>query len=239
LHVLFFAARGADFNSLGDVLKECWLSILDMNGRSASDDIGVQLSDRRGDVARYIAKFGHEPKPNRWTVEHELIKSPSKLGKSEHRTPTQLLRDYMRGDRGAGNLWREYSLAFKGKRQLVWSRGLRRALGLDKEKSDEELAKATDEPSVLLGQISLAQWRVILANDARAEVLEVASSGDAGALAEFLQSFTVKPLPARKTFDVHKQAEVKNLDKARDRRVERNEFFNHVIGAASAAPFLV
>lgn len=237
LHVLFFAARGADFAGLGGILKERWLSILDTNGCSASDEVGVQLSDRRGDVARYIAKFGHEPKQNRWTVEHELTKAPSKLGTSDHRTPTQLLRDYVNGDKGTGNLWREYALTFKGKRQLVWSRGLRHALGLDKEKTDEELAKSTDEPSVLLGQISLAQWRVILANDARAEVLEVASSGDAGALAEFIQTFTVKTLPARKAQDMTKLHQVKALDSARERRKIRKECFDRMLSRAEGVPF--
>jgi hypothetical protein len=231
LHVLFFCAGGADFSKLGDVLKERWLAVLNVHGRSASDDVGVQISDRRGDVVRYIQKFGHEPKPDRWAIEHELVKAPSKLGSSEHRTPTQLLRDYVQGDRGAGNLWREYAVTFKGKRQLVWSRGLRVALGLAQEKTDEEIAKETDEPSILLATLSLAQWRAVLGNDLRGELLKVADSGNADKVQVFIESLGVKALPVREgraICDEERMGQIVNLEGARQRRIEVNEWFDRM-----------
>jgi hypothetical protein len=191
LHVLFFANGDIDLSGFGDVLKERWLSVLAVHGRTASEEHGVKISDRRGDVARYVAKFGYEPKAKLWTVEHELTKSPSKLGTSEHRTPMQLLRDYMLGDVRSGELWKTYVSSFKGKRQLVWSRGLRHALGLDEEKTDEELAGIADEPSVLLATLSLEQWRAVLEKDLRGELLKVADSGNAGKVQVFVESLGV------------------------------------------------
>jgi hypothetical protein len=236
LHVLFFANGDTDLAGLGDVLKERWLSVLTVHGRSASEGNGVQVSDRRGDVARYVSKFGPEPKATRWTVEHELTKAPSKMGTSEHRTPTQLLRDYtLAGDRRAGELWKTYALSFKGKKQLVWSRGLRAALGLDIELTDEELAKKTDEPSVLLAILSLAQWRAVLGNDLRGELLKVADSGDAAKVAAFINSLGVKPLPTRASrsiCDAERLGQLVNLDKARARRVEMNDWFARVAADA-------
>jgi len=62
---------------------------------------------------------------------------------------------------------------------LHWSKGLRkRLLDTEEEQTDEELVAANMDDAVLLGLITRAQWRVVLANDARGELLEVARSGD-------------------------------------------------------------
>jgi hypothetical protein len=134
-----------------------------------------------------------------------------------------LLRDYLLGDRRAGELWKTYALSFKGKKQLVWSRGLRVALGLDIELTDEELATATDEPSTMLATLSFAQWRAVLGNDLRGELLKVAGRGDA-----FIDELGVKALPVRQNraiCDEVRLGELVNMEKARGRRIEVNEWF--------------
>lgn len=228
LHVLMFFRDGVDVAALGDALTDRWLSSLAKHGRKADREHGVQISDRKGDVAAYIQKFGHDPKPNRWTVEHELTKSPVKRGFGEHRTPMQLLRDYLHGDKRAGNLWREYARVFKGRHQLQWSRKLRALLGLGKEATDAELAEATEQDAVLLAQLSLKQWRVILANDARGELLEVAHSGDAAKVRAFVDSLTGDlALPVRDTraaCDAVLLGAVVHLDRARRNRVDLIKF---------------
>jgi hypothetical protein len=85
-------------------------------------------------------------------------------------------------------VFQEYAAWFKRKRQLFWSKGLRaRLLGKDEEKTDEELAAEQMEEAVLLGRLTRTQWRVVLANDARGELLEVAHSGDWHKVKRFLR----------------------------------------------------
>ena len=229
LHVLMFFREGADLSGLADALADRWLSSLAKQGRTADREHGLQVSDRKGDVARYVAKFGHNPSPNHWTVEHELVKSPAKMGAGEHKTPMQLLRDYLHGNKRAGYLFKEYAQVFKGRHQLQWSRGLRALLGLTKEASDQELAERAEQDAALLAMLSLKQWRIILAHDARGEVLEVAHSGDVGKLRAFVDDLTGDlSLPVRASrsiCDETRLGEVVNLEKVRGRRIERNEFF--------------
>jgi hypothetical protein len=55
-----------------------------------------------------------------------------------------------------------------------------------------EIAARADEPAVLLVALTRVQWNVILGNDARGEVLEVASSGDVEQLLKFLHDIGVE-----------------------------------------------
>jgi hypothetical protein len=192
----------------------------------ADREHGLQISDRKGDVARYIAKFGRDPKPNRWTVEHELVKSPAKVGTGEHKTPMQLLRDYMMGDKRAGYLFKEYAQVFKRRHQLQWSRGLRDLLGLGQEATDQELAERAEQDAALLAMLSLKQWRVILAHDARGEVLEVAHGGDAAKLRDYVDSLTGDAIKTqgRVGRNAENGAAAARLDGRRKVRKARNDF---------------
>ena len=120
-----------------------------------------------------------------------MTKSVIKQGKKGGRTPQQLLMDYFNGDIHSGALWAEYARNFKGQAQLYWSRGLRAECGLTIEKTDEELAVEQDEIAIILASLSPGAWRIVVANDARAELLAVAGSGDRFAVAAFLRSLGV------------------------------------------------
>lgn len=191
-HSLFFFEGSACLDGAETFLKTEWIRSLEKLGYSASDDHGVDFRTAARDVAAYVAKIGHEPldkkRPGRWTMEHEVTKSQTKIARNgKGRSPTELLSAFAVGDKASGKLWREYARHFKGRRQLVWSRGMRAALHLDREESDEEIARRTEEDSILLAMLPLSVWRVILGNDARGEVLEIASSGDVGELLAFLR----------------------------------------------------
>ncbi|MBI5651164.1 MAG: protein rep [Chloroflexi bacterium] len=192
LHVLMFFCKGANLDAVEEFLKTRWLYVLDRNGATASYRRGVDFRTADRDVAEYVAKFGHEPvnlkRPGKWTMEHELTKGVAKIARgAKGKSPTQLLADFVDGDRASAMLWQEYARAFKGKRQLVWSRGLRTKLGLGYEETDEAIAKREDEQAVRLLSLTLRQWRTVLGNDARGEVLEIASSGDRDQVLEFLE----------------------------------------------------
>ena len=61
------------------------------------------------------------------------------------------------------------------------------------EQSDQEIAEATSEEAILLARLDLAAWAIVLANDARYELLEVASSGDVEEIRKFLAMLGVGP----------------------------------------------
>ena len=63
---------------------------------------------------------------SKWGLEHEMTKGHIKKGKTDSKTPFDLLRDYAEGDENAGKLFRIYFEAFKGTRQLNWSKGLKK-----------------------------------------------------------------------------------------------------------------
>jgi hypothetical protein len=93
------------------------------------------------------------------------------------RTPFDLLRAYLYDeDKHAMGLFKGYAEAFKGKRQLVWSKGLKEHFRIGEE-SDEEIAARQDDRAFLLGEITVDEWRKILRFDVRGEVLELARHG--------------------------------------------------------------
>jgi hypothetical protein len=190
-HVLFFVGPGVDVEVFTQQLRDRWMASAARVGRYASPQWGLHVTAASADVAAYVAKWGKEPK---WTVAHELAKAGSKGGRGGSSSMLQLLEYYVvMGDVEAGQRWREYALAFKGKHQLVYSNGLRSLLGLDAEqKTDQQIAEEAIEDAIVLALLDLAAWRVVLGNDARAELLTVACSGDPALVRSFLVGLGVQ-----------------------------------------------
>lgn len=170
-----------------------------------SERHGVTLED--GDkAARYVAKMGLEDPAEglavferggsrsmhpgqgavqsegqgRWTLGHEMTKGHSKRARnSDGGTPFDMLRAQLLpgGDSRARALFREFAFAFKGRKQLQWSRGLRELLGLGQAPSDEEVAHETDAESVFLSMLTPEQWAAVKRLNLRGELLEIASLG--------------------------------------------------------------
>lgn len=179
-----------------------------------TNEHGFDFAPTRGAVADYIAKWGHEPEARPWGVEDEATKAHSKSArvvisgakKHVHLTPFQMLALLDEGithvyGHDLAALFRAYAKATKGKPQLRWSRGLRAALGLKKEKTDEELLEEGSETSVCLGKIKRKHWREgILANDARADLLLYVRkvAGDFDKVAAWLALLGVRLIKPRK-----------------------------------------
>lgn len=183
LHVLMFMDREIPILTFEQAMKDRWARAVASAGRYASWEHGCDVRFSDSDISNYIAKWGQDPG---WTTAHELTKAVTKTGRRKGRTPTQLLADYLAGDGDAGRLWLQYAVNFKGERQLRWSSGLRARLGLEKEKSDEEIAIEQEEVAIILSSLSTGAWRIVLANDARGELLEVAAGGDPAQVEAFL-----------------------------------------------------
>lgn len=180
---------------------------------------GAQALDR---VAGYFAKqttdAGHMPAP---AMAAEMSNAAGKQGLTSL-TPGQILswamvgEEYVvqlwgsprprakgRGTQGqeyARHLYREYELGMKGRRQIAWSRGMREALGIGRELSDEELAareEAVEQATAAtLVSITGTDWRTFCARPGRrAELHARAATATRGELVEWLSTFGIAATP--------------------------------------------
>ena len=138
---------------------------------------GLKFDDG-SQAAKYVSK---------WGLEDEMTKGHTK--KALHgETPFDFLRAIVanKDDKQAAALFIEFGKAFKGKRQLHWSKGLKKRYAVT-DKTDEVLSAETDDKARLLGLITLDQWRDVLAVDGRGVVLSVAASGGWESVAVYLE----------------------------------------------------
>jgi hypothetical protein len=110
----------------------------------------------------------------KWGLAEEMTKAHVKKGTVSSRTPWDLLRAAATGDVQAGRLFQEFVIVFKGARQLSWSRGLRKTLGLDDELADQDIVDTPDTEAKLLFELNIVQWAAVCAQDMRAELLRAA-----------------------------------------------------------------
>lgn len=120
------------------------------------DLVGVMPSADRGAVVTqcsdgaYLAKMGLE-------VSGGLQQTAA----AGHRTAWQIAQHVAAGDVPSRRLWSDYSQALFGARQLVWSRAIRRELGLAPSRSDELVADVPAEPYAerMLIEFDGQEWR--------------------------------------------------------------------------------
>ena len=74
-------------------------------------------------------------------------------------------------DSNYGTLFQEFALAFKGSRQLMWSRGLKNLL-LIADKTDEQLSDETEKDSIELCEVPSFIFNLICKYKQRANFLQ-------------------------------------------------------------------
>lgn len=125
------------------------------------------LTVQGGDYAAHYA--------GKWGMENEMTKSHVKKGRGDRHTPWDFLRLFRDGDEGeqarAGELFQEYADAFRGQRQLVFSKGLKKLYAVE-DLSDEAIAEKQEDNARLLGKLTIEQWRRVLRVDGRGELLK-------------------------------------------------------------------
>ncbi len=162
-HVLLFVGAPMSpceneeaFYSLRAAIRHRWCNrMADKHDRTMSEEFGIRVDPVKADDAdgsgRYLTKVGYE-----------LAMTNTKVGRDEgHRTPFAIAHDAAEtGDMADINLFREWVQASHRKRSISWSNGLREALGLGPERSDEELA--TEDPDgETVAEIDRNLWRAI------------------------------------------------------------------------------
>ena len=197
-HDLVFAT--ADQLDMLQELQMVWIDTLVKTGiadrTQLNDMLKAAFDVQNGDyAAEYVAKFGHEATEasktltnSHWGASHELTKAHAKIGKRlGGRTPFTLLSDFIKGDDESGALFQEFGLHFKGKRQLFWSPKLRKALAVEDEKTDAEIAADEEMPErEFVTSLDSFQWNLVLSRNARFEILKAAQEGGAERVAELL-----------------------------------------------------
>lgn len=163
-HFLLFVASCLDLDALRVAIHLRWQHACGRAGlKLPSLAHGVRLDDG-SKAAKYASK---------WGLESEMTKGHTKKS-TDGETPFDLLRAYLAtGDKQAGILFFEFAQAFKGKRQLHWSARLKKHFGIG-ELNDEELANKQDDKAILLGTLTIEQWRQIIRIEARSLLLDLA-----------------------------------------------------------------
>lgn len=165
-HVLLFLESGMLPDQVKTILAPTWQNACEKRGLPRpSDEHGV---DVRGgyEAAAYVSK---------WGLEHEMTKGHLKASRSaKGASPWALLAEYQetRSKRSAA-LWMAYAGAFKGRRQLCWSKGLRDLLAVV-EMDDAEIVAKEDTTAVVLAELTDDQWRDVLTTQNEASLLQVA-----------------------------------------------------------------
>jgi hypothetical protein len=131
------------------VLLPAWQKACVDAGLKTPNSHGLQIQSANA-ISDYLSN---------WSVDYELTKANSKKGKADSRTPWDMLRDFQEtGDCQSADLFREFHRVFRGRHQLVYSKGLRQKLGLQKEKSDCELNEESNEKSPVVCSIDAERW---------------------------------------------------------------------------------
>jgi hypothetical protein len=187
-HVLFFIDCGNRIAEFYRITRLQWQLQLEMVGASCSYEHGCTLSVVDDSIEAYIAKWGHDPSPDNenvggWGMASEVSRGALKSGRLEGLTPFQILEKYLlNGQYGPaywGRLWREYAYAFKGKRQLTWSRNPdpRKIVGIPVT-DDGEIIEGDEAGYVLLATIEDWEWAAIIHTGSQGMVLDCAARGD-------------------------------------------------------------
>ncbi|GAB3370376.1 protein rep [Massilia agri] len=187
VHSLLFCEKPVQWLEVGNALWSRWAS-------AALREYGwnlprLALDVRGGNTAgEYVGK---------WGLEFEVAGGSLKSARGDSFTPFGLLGQYSEGDKAAGESWVEYATAvsrmgqdrIESSRQLVWSRGLKARFQIA-DLTDEQIAEAQEEPSVLLGSLNFEQWLKVLGQpfDARVVLLQIASVGTFEDVLSFVNS---------------------------------------------------
>lgn len=166
-HVLIFAKPDFAVSAFETGFYPIWRDACISSGLPApSAKHGLRVDD-----GSWAAKYA-----SKWGLEDEMTRSHTKTSKGEKgRSPWDMLREVLKtGCEQSKGRFLVYAHAFKGRRQLYWSNGLRALLGLTNEVTDEELAAMQEENAVELAELTLEQWRAVMFTKSESALLDLA-----------------------------------------------------------------
>jgi hypothetical protein len=204
--LLVEAATDEEAIALVEPLRAVWLDCLikEKLSGTAKRAFHVQSGDS---VSAYISKHGRKSvdreaaagKRPAWGIAEEMTLARTKKGKGNDdddpsRSPWQILRDAHDGDEPSKKLWQEYAIVMHGRKQQIWSDGLKALVGLIEVK-DEDAAEGEeyteDEDEILTGW-DKDEWRRVRRH--RAAIL-AAAEGEGGLPAIQIAASGGRPRP--------------------------------------------
>lgn len=193
-HELWMIAADTDIEALKEKIIKRWLlncikfGLVDARKKRQVADFLKHSVDIKGHVhcSDYLAKMDDS---KHWGVDRELAKSSTKQGRQSGVHPFGLLEiasKFREEDGGkAAQLFREYAFEMRGKRQIFWSHGLKKEVGIV-DKEDEELAEEKEDSAIELGGIPREDWQLVREYGARAHLLDLAENHGWKEIKEFL-----------------------------------------------------
>lgn len=136
-----------DFQSL----VQPWLACLRGYGLDGLSERAFHLAGASF-TGEYVTKWGAG----------EEVTLANRKSSRKGRTPLELLTDYsVQGDERAGDHWIEYAMAFKGRRQLVWSQGLKHEAGIDDVDDADAAEDGAEEEAeeITMALIDASTWQ--------------------------------------------------------------------------------
>lgn len=235
VHVLFFVderlSAAEDHTGLLSTMFKRWARSAVDSGMGvpllrAQDLHEVESSAALDRIADYFAKETTDAEGPR-SIAAEMSNAAGKQGLTSL-TPGQLLawaidgepyvaqllgaprRGQPRGLSGqeyAKMLYAEFELGMKGRRTIAWSHGMRDALGLGAEPTDQELVERQEALDAKTEQTLVSMdglgWRKLNARPGRrAQLYLLAATSTPGELVEWLSGFGVESIPRRRDRDL-------------------------------------
>lgn len=163
-HILLFTEKNidAELDEFKKYLLSHWQAACVSTGLPCPNEHGLDLVNGTW-AASYVSK---------WGIAEEMTKGHLKNGVKEgHVSPFGLLDLYAEGDKSAGERFKEYAKVFKGRRQLVWSKGLRKMLKVNEHISDEKIIEEVEKKAEVFMTISYKDFKNILKHGKKAEFL--------------------------------------------------------------------
>ena len=202
-HVLLLGDKKIDHREL----YERWAKACEKYGlwasweafqHGVSDTTELGLESKVEGVSKYLTKMFELDDKTTWTAAEELTLAHYKVSNTQRFTPYDLLRATIEtGDTLYSHRFEQFAKAYKGKRQLYWSKGLRDLLGLGTDQTDETLANAEDEGGEIVLIIQRPIWRYVLRAGLRKDLLEWVETYGAAHVQDFLSAAVMEGLHAR------------------------------------------
>lgn len=177
-HELWFVDADADADYIKNKVINKWKNAcraagLLENGEVGFDDYSVDIKDKVS-TSDYLAK---QDSSRHWGSDREMAKATSKAGKKSGKHPFAFLEESAAGDEKSGWLYVQFSMAMRGKRQIFWSRGLKKLVGIE-DKTDEEITdESREDQTTESGQFEHPEWEIIRDEKAQGEIISADESG--------------------------------------------------------------
>ncbi|MBE0652101.1 MAG: protein rep, partial [Bacteroidales bacterium] len=189
-HIVYLVDNNINVDLFDAVLSARWLKYLKASGGYGLEGVAltcVAVTSQKNRVAEYISAHEKEPKKELWTIESELTKAYYKSSSSFWSFLDDWIMD-VTTFKEKQKLIKEYAACTKGRRSVVFSRGLRDLLNIGQDKNDLEISQEQEENSELLLTLAREIWQEVVKKNKRGELLKVASNGSLEDVIVFLDN---------------------------------------------------